>query len=96
MCLVNGHRTRTDDRFSGFDIQATTPISDKERKIEQILHRLSKVVRIDDELEQVDWPGGIQNAFNLTRVRVVRTEPRAQKNHWHTFATFFVVSFSER
>lgn len=47
-------RKRTDDRFSILlDFERTFAIPDQKREVKQVLDRLRKVVRVDDESEKV-------------------------------------------
>lgn len=60
-------RTRrlTDLGLASLGLQRAPSITDEERKVEQVLDRLSKVVRVDDELEEIDLAGTLENPFEL-------------------------------
>lgn len=48
------NEARTDDGLSIFlDFERTFAISDQEREVKQVLDRLRKIVRVDDESEKI-------------------------------------------
>ena len=55
---MNSDRKRTYERLLRVFIvlKGNFPVADEEGKVEYILDGLSKVFRVDDELEQVDPP----------------------------------------
>jgi len=55
-----------DDRFAFVvDLECTLSVTDDKRKIEEIFHRLRKVVWVDDEFEKVDRASSFKNIFNF-------------------------------
>lgn len=60
------YSSRTDDRFAIIvDLECTFSVTDDERKIEKIFHRLRKVVWIYDEFEKIDRASVFKNIFYL-------------------------------
>lgn len=64
--------SRTNDRFTiVVDFECTFSVTDDERKIEEVLHGLRKIVWIYDKFEQVDGASGFKNFFNLRVVSAI-------------------------
>lgn len=62
----NKSSSRTDDRFAVLvNLECTFSVTDNKRKIEEIFHRLRKVVWVYDEFEKVDRASSFENILNL-------------------------------
>ena len=47
--------TRTDLRLAALNAERALPVADEEGEVKEVLDRLPKVVRVDDEFEEVDF-----------------------------------------
>jgi hypothetical protein len=74
---------RTDDGFPIFlDFERTFAISDQEREVKQVLDRLRKIVRVDDESEKVH--GTILFHEQVSNLKT-RQRRRHRQRHRHIY-----------